>query len=1041
MPPSNEKAAVLDYWRSIELFSPQSIPKAAPNDQKEPVYSAIEPKLVPWDNGHPLKSGWAPSKMARRFLVYSGVFSLSKVTAVLEEKLGRDPEAFDERMDGESCVFAFSVTDDGRPLFDTFTLSTCAWATGRTLQLGPTDSKWLSNFEQTEKNIADAFADRYAVREDDERGLELTSKGFKLGRPITCAEILEETQRITRELGLESLKFSGEIRIRARLVAAKTKYSAEDQDFLNSFFVKDLGKIADAVRRKDIGKALSTFLSSTKEFDTSKRIDVRKSMATLFQQLSPSLFPSGRWPSVNHLPLVFSQQVAINTIKEQLGTSTGLFSVNGPPGTGKTTLLRDLVADVIVERAKKLADLTSPENAFSGEKRWKVGQFTRVISIWKAELRGFEMVVASNNNGAVENVTLEIPGKHAVDKSIADTIDHFADYASKLIDQPAWALIAAKLGNKTNRNEFSNRFWYGGAGDEDDGVPNSDAGFLKLLKFQATQPTVSWSQAVTQFKKAVEAERVIKKRREQIFAHYQESFLLAQTIPSLQADLDRIESDRATSAGLLLQDDDYAQSSHLLLEATKQQRFEHRAFRPGLLEILLSFGKAFREWRQKDLVHAARIEACESQCRLALGAVRTQKAALDAIVTRQATTAQNLQAKIVRLEKVKVALNEASQLYGEHFPEPRSWAAKESSREQSSPWADDEWNAARTAVFTEALALHKAFVLANPDVMRKNLQAAMDILGGAVPENAPIDAVEAAWSTLFFIVPVISTTFASFDRLFSHLGRESLGWLLIDEAGQAVPQSAAGAIWRARRAVVVGDPLQLEPVVTIPMTAQESLRQHYQVEEVWVPGRTSVQQLADRSNKLGTYVATADGPIWVGAPLRVHRRCDQQMFDISNRVAYDGMMVFGTGTRQQLVFPDSSWIDVVGSENDSHWIPAEGRAVRELIHALMNDGAALESIFLISPFRRVVRELRDIANDFKGVKSGTVHTVQGKEADIVIFVLGGDPQRPGAKQWASARPNLLNVAVSRAKRRLYVVGNRDAWKSYPYFSTCAQVLA
>ena len=65
--------------------------------------------------------------------------------------------------------------------------------------------------------------------------------------------------------------------------------------------------------------------------------------------------------------------------------------------------------------------------------------------------------------------------------------------------------------------------------------------------------------------------------------------------------------------------------------------------------------------------------------------------------------------------------------------------------------------------------------------------------------------MEAAWTALFFVIPVVSTTFASFDRLFSHLGRESLGWLLIDEAGQAAPQVAAGH-FMARRSVVVGDP-------------------------------------------------------------------------------------------------------------------------------------------------------------------------------------------------------------------------------------------
>jgi superfamily I DNA and/or RNA helicase len=289
------------------------------------------------------------------------------------------------------------------------------------------------------------------------------------------------------------------------------------------------------------------------------------------------------------------------------------------------------------------------------------------------------------------------------------------------------------------------------------------------------------------------------------------------------------------------------------------------------------------------------------------------------------------------------------------------------------------------------------------------------------------------------VIPVISTTFASFDRLFAHLGRESLGWLLIDEAGQAVPQAAAGAIWRARRSVVVGDPLQLEPVITIPFTVQHALRKYYKVDEIWLPGSTSVQQLTDRVSLLGTYLNGPDGSLWVGSPLRVHRRCDQPMFDISNKVAYDGLMVFGTPPRQAITLPPSSWIHVESTESEGHWIPAEGQAVELLIDDLMRQGVSVDDIFLISPFRVVVRRLRQMASRFS-VKAGTIHTVQGKESEVVILVLGGDPRRPGAKQWASARPNLLNVAASRAKRRLYVVGNQDAWEQYRYFGICAATL-
>ena len=77
---------------------------------------------------------------------------------------------------------------------------------------------------------------------------------------------------------------------------------------------------------------------------------------------------------------------------------------------------------------------------------------------------------------------------------------------------------------------------------------------------------------------------------------------------------------------------------------------------------------------------------------------------------------------------------------------------------------------------------------------------------------------------------------------------------------------------------------------------------------------------------------------------------------------------------------------------------------------------------------------------YKDLNIGTIHTTQGKEANVIILVLGGDPKRPGAKKWASKTPNLLNVAVSRAKRRLYVIGDRNSWSNFNYFDVMANSL-
>ncbi len=48
---------------------------------------------------------------------------------------------------------------------------------------------------------------------------------------------------------------------------------------------------------------------------------------------------------------------------------------------------------------------------------------------------------------------------------------------------------------------------------------------------------------------------------------------------------------------------------------------------------------------------------------------------------------------------------------------------------------------------------------------------------------------------------------------------------------------------------------------------------------------------------------------------------------------------------------------------------------------------------------------------------GTVHTFQGKEADEVVFVLGCDEKAWNAAKWAGQKANILNVAVTRAKKR------------------------
>jgi hypothetical protein len=59
------------------------------------------------------------------------------------------------------------------------------------------------------------------------------------------------------------------------------------------------------------------------------------------------------------------------------------------------------------------------------------------------------------------------------------------------------------------------------------------------------------------------------------------------------------------------------------------------------------------------------------------------------------------------------------------------------------------------------------------------------------------------------------------------------------------------------------------------------------------------------------------------------------MFDISNNIAYDNLMVFGTPPRRATGLPPSGWMHMASTECEGHWIPAEGKVVEAPIADLI----------------------------------------------------------------------------------------------------------
>ena len=384
---------------------------------------------------------------------------------------------------------------------------------------------------------------------------------------------------------------------------------------------------------------------------------------------------------------------------------------------------------------------------------------------------------------------------------------------------------------------------------------------------------------------------------------------------------------------------------------------------------------------------------------------------------------------------------------------------------RATPYNSEQLNILRARIFLESLRLHEWTICSNARYFYQNLGSFVDMLKGKWKENIDGDTAEHLWNSFFFCIPVVSVTLASFHRQFHPLRQGSIGLLLLDEAGQATLPSVCGALWRCRQCILIGDTRQIPPVVTIPKALSRLLQDRYGIaNDDWSPTKHSAQYLADRVTTTGAYIhQSANDTVWTGIPLRAHRRCHEPMFSIANTIAYNGQMVQATPgdsaatTAPTPTTPSASGVPPTTPATTASLIPTgpsgwfhihgaesiDGHAIAEEFHIL---GILLQSlsrypnqIFIISPFRSIA-DLCRTRHETPLIKCGTIHTFQGKEADIVILVLGTLPESIAARNWAAAGPNILNVAVTRARYRLYVIGNRNTWSKHRYFDRLAATL-
>jgi tetratricopeptide (TPR) repeat protein len=929
-----DRAAIPQFWYVLEQLTLFNLDGAVENeDYKEEIPTSLLDSYLPWLNPEILiqkfKIGSVRDDKSQQqeYQIYLGIFSSSSVTDFIKSLPKQAKVGFQDDVSqkpSRSCYASIKIDSNGLFIAESLQCAAAPWALKEIGEILTSRKKgsiatWTEDFDRHINKLQELFSNRAAAFAKSEH-------------KVTVADLQQLLNEIVKDswcsnelsLGYYAIKNAG----------GKTDDGASD--IINSYFLNELASSVAAIKSGIGSFALEQYLTQT--ITATNRINVEK-ISFLQHWLSPKHLTLGRWASNPTQNLSLMQQLAVNLAIAKLVQQDGLFSVNGPPGTGKTTLLRDLVADLVVQRAEKMVAFADPVNAFT-----KKGDFYRPHS----SLTGFEIVVASSNNAAVENVTVELPAMGAIHDSYQDHATYLRTVAESVkagVDKkksknandsksqstpsateadrsasPAatWGLIAATLGKKSNCSDFCEGFWW-----------DKDGSIKAVLKH--TPDPQQWMDARQEFDRCKKAVQTLIDRRE--------------------------------------------------------------------------------TWCQQ--------------------------------IDRAPTSPESIAAK-------------AS--LGESCGDRDWWSRPNDELQLSAPWIDRELNCARTDLFLAALNVHEQFIRQAATPFKKNLGRWVDLVKGD-QKKLDDEQILHLWQTFFLVVPVISTTFASMRRLLGRLPTASLGWLLIDEAGQAIPQAAVGALQRTKRAVIVGDPLQIEPVFTQDAELVKDLQTHFGIDDCWSPTEASIQTLCDRSNSLGTEIEVNNEPLWIGCPLWVHRRCIEPMATISNKIAYENKMVVATyqsNTERQFPLGKSQWIDVEGKCQGKHWVEAQGEKVLEMLAKLVKAEAALPSLYMISPFKIVSSKLKKLLKDRQSLWAvglmdldidrwinnsvGTVHTFQGKEADAVIFILGGDSNSRGALDWVSSKPNILNVAITRAKYRLYVVGDQQLWSKLKYFDEASNLL-
>ena len=250
---------------------------------------------------------------------------------------------------------------------------------------------------------------------------------------------------------------------------------------------------------------------------------------------------------------------------------------------------------------------------------------------------------------------------------------------------------------------------------------------------------------------------------------------------------------------------------------------------------------------------------------------------------------------------------------------------------------------------------------------------------------------------------ILSTTFSSRDSLNSDVVYD---YLIMDEASQVDIATGALALSCARNVVIVGDTKQLPNVVTDDIKAQsKAIFDSFNLNEGYQYTKSFLQSILDIM------------PDVTQTLLREHYRCHPKIINFCNQKFYRGELIIMTtdkGEEDVLSVVKTA----VGNHARNHYSQRQIDVIKnEIIPKYVSNP---EETGIIAPYKNQVEAL---SKEIIDIDAATVHKFQGKEKENIIISTVDDEISDFADD-----PYLINVAVSRAKKKLMLVvtGNEQS---------------